>query len=145
MAEVIGIVASGIAIGQATAGITSSLLKLKSLWNELRDVPEDLQHLAQELEIVYLVLAKNEDLGILDSHSNALRSLQLAIQLANDGAKELKTLVDDLQAQLRPNQRWKGNILAAKCVLKRDQISRLKSRMERSIRPLTLANQFKMK
>lgn len=145
MAEVIGIVASGIAIGQATAALTSSLLKLKSLWNEFRDVPDDLLHLVRELEIVYLVLAESEDQLTADSRSPASRSLELAWQFTNDGAKELKSLVDDLQAELKQNQRWKAKFMAANVVLKRDQIKRLKSRLKTCIRLLTLANQSKIR
>jgi hypothetical protein len=145
MAEAIGIVASGIAIGQATAAITTSLLQLKSLWNELRDVPDELRHLVRELEIVYLVLAESEDQLAAKSGSPASRSLELALQLTDDGAKELKSLVDDLQAELKQNQRWKGKFVAAKVVLKRDQIKRFKSRLKTCIRLLTLANQSKIR
>jgi hypothetical protein len=145
MAEVIGIIASGVAIGQATTAITSSLLKLKSLWNEFRDVPEDLLHLVHELEIVYLVLAESDPQDTSGTHSPSSRSLRLAWQLTNDGAKELKSLVDDLQAELRHNQRWKGKFVAAKIVLKRDQIKRLKSKLKTCIRLLTLANQSKIR
>ena len=146
MAEVIGIVASGIAIGQATTAITSSLLKLKSLWNEFRDVPEDLLHLVHELEIVYLVLAESDPQGTSEICTPISRSLELAWQLTNDGAKELRSLVDDLQAELKKqNQRWKGKFMAAKVVLKRDQIKRLKSRLKTCIRLLTLANQSKIR
>jgi hypothetical protein len=146
MAEVIGIVASGIAIGQATTAITSSLLKLKSLWNEFRDVPDDLLHLVHELEIVYLVLAESDPQGTSETCTPSSRSLELAWQLTNDGAKELRSLVDDLQAELKKqNQRWKGKFMAAKVVLKRDQIKRLKSRLKTCIRLLTLANQSKIR
>ena len=145
MAEIIGIVASGIAIGQATAALTSSLLKLKSLWNEFRDVPEDLLHLVHELEIVYLVLAESDPQGTSETCTPSSRSLELAWQLTNDGAKELKCLVDDLEAELKQNQRWKGKFMAAKVVLKRDQIKRLKSRLKTCIRLLTLANQSKIR
>jgi hypothetical protein len=145
MAEVIGILASSIAIGQATAAITSSLLKLKGLWSELRDVPDDLQHLVRELEVVYLVLVESEDQDASDSRSPGLRSLELALQLTNDGAKELQSLVDDLQTRLRQDQGWKRKFVPAKVVLKRGQIKRLKSRLKTCIRLLTLAKQCKIR
>jgi len=145
MAEVIGIVASGIAIGQATAALTSSLLKLKSLWNEFRDVPNDLLHLVHELEIVCLVLAESDPQGTSGTCTPSSRPSELAWKLTNDGAKGLKSLVDDLQAELKQDQRWKGKFVAAKTVMKRDQIKRLKSRLKTCIRLLTLANQSKIR
>ena len=42
MAELVGVVASGISIATLAAQIASSIVKLKSYWNELQDAPEDI-------------------------------------------------------------------------------------------------------
>jgi hypothetical protein len=61
MAEVLGIISSGVAIGKATAAIPNSLIKLNELWNEFRDVPEDLVFLVRQIEILHLLFEENEN------------------------------------------------------------------------------------
>lgn len=144
MAEILGVVASGIAVGQATATITTSLLKLKELWNQVRDIPDDLTHLVHEIEIAYLVLAESKDQEQLVAYHLRSRSLERALQLTDDAAQELIALVDDLQSRVRQSQGWKKKIAAAKAVFARDQIKRYKSRLKRCLRLLTLAQNCKI-
>ncbi|KAF4626122.1 hypothetical protein G7Y89_g12033 [Cudoniella acicularis] len=96
MAEIIGVVASGIALGQAAAAITSSLQKLHSLWSQLRDIPDDLQHLTREIEITYLVLAETSYQEQLAFYNTRSRALEEALYLTNDAARELDALVEEL-------------------------------------------------
>lgn len=128
-------------MGQAGAAITTNLLKLKNLWDELRDVPDDLVHLVQELEIVNSVLAESQEQG----PSGSSRSLELAMKLTSDGARELGLLVDESQSQVRQNKNWKGKLMAVKVVLRKDQVKKLKSRLKSCLRLLELTKQCQLK
>lgn len=60
MAEVIGLAASGIAIGTLAAQINSSAAKLKSYYDQIESASEDLQDLIEELNIVQILIADIE-------------------------------------------------------------------------------------
>jgi hypothetical protein len=64
MAELVGVVASGISIGTLAAQVASSLIKLNSLWNELHDAPDDIKDLIDEVEILNTTILDLEDDGV---------------------------------------------------------------------------------
>lgn len=61
MAEAVGVLASGIAIGTLAAQITSSVIKLKSYWDQVRDAPEDIKDLMEQIDNYNNVLAQLEE------------------------------------------------------------------------------------
>jgi hypothetical protein len=144
MAEVVGIISSGIAIGQATAAIAKSLVKLKDLWNEFRDVPEDLVFLVRQVEILRLLFEENESQVSQTGSASLPRSVQLAFELVTKGASELEVLVEELQHGLKQRQGWKAKVAMTKAVLKKDQVKRVKSRLKATVALLNLAKQCQM-
>jgi uncharacterized protein YoxC len=60
MAEVVGVVASSVAIGTLAAQMTSSVAKLKSYWDQVKDAPEDINDLIEQLEFFRQVLTNIE-------------------------------------------------------------------------------------
>jgi hypothetical protein len=50
MAEVLGIITSGLAIGQLIGSITSSIIKLKEHWDQVKDAPGEIQSLLLEID-----------------------------------------------------------------------------------------------
>ena len=145
MAETIGVVASGVTIGTLAAGITSSIVKLKSYWDQVQDAREDIQDLIEELEDLGHTLADIED----DKQRNPVSSLILdststsrCLQRCKQGADRLKDLVDDLSNDLDQSNKWKRKRASAKVVLKKPQIDRYKAKLERTIRLLSLSHQI---
>ena len=145
MAEVIGVVASGISIGTLATGITSSIVKLKSYWDQVQDAPDDIHDLIEELEILSHLLADIED----DQRQNPMSSLILdststsrCLQYCKQGADRLKELTDNLSTDLDAFSKLKRKRASAKVVLKRSQIDRYKARTERAIRLLSLSHQL---
>ncbi|KAF9878468.1 hypothetical protein CkaCkLH20_03960 [Colletotrichum karsti] len=53
MAEIFGTVASAIAVAEL---FTKSAFKIKKLWDEVKDVPDDIQRLLKQLDEVRLIL-----------------------------------------------------------------------------------------
>ena len=148
MAEAIGVVASGIAIGTLATGITSSIVKLKSYLDQVQDAPEDFQDLIEELEILSLVLADMED----DQRQNPMSSLILdststsrCLQHCKQGADRLKELTENLSTDLDASSKFKRKRASAKVVLKRSQIDRYRAKLERAIRLLSLSHQIYMR
>ena len=144
MAEVVGLVASGISIGTLAAQITSSVVKLKSYWDELQDIPEDIQDLIEELEILYHLLADiEEDLqrnpvsGLLLDNTSTSRCLSHCKR----GADQLKELTDDLSADLDSRNKLRKKWASTKVMLKKDKIEKYKKKLERAVNFLSLALQ----
>jgi hypothetical protein len=56
MAEVIGIVASGISIAQIAGQVASSIVKIKNFWDQVKAAPDDINHLLREVDSFSLIL-----------------------------------------------------------------------------------------
>lgn len=145
MAETIGVVASGIAIGSLAAGITSSIVKLKSYWDQVQNAPDDIHDLIEELEVFSHLLADIAD----DQQQNSMSSLVFdstaisrCLQHCQRGADRLKALTDNLSMELDALTRTKRKWASAKVVLKKDQIDKCKEKLERAIRLLSLSYQM---
>ncbi|KAL9114818.1 MAG: hypothetical protein Q9187_007399, partial [Circinaria calcarea] len=143
MAEVVGVVASGISIATLAAQIANSVTKLKSYWDELKEAPEDIRLLIEEIEDLNLLLYDVED----DQRRNAMSSKLLdntsasrCLEHCKRGADSLKELTDDLATDLNGPDKLRRKWASAKVVLKKDKIEKYKARLERAIRLLSLSH-----
>ena len=50
MAEALGVAASGIAVAQLSIQVGSTVSKLKQLWDQVKDVPEDIADLMEQID-----------------------------------------------------------------------------------------------
>jgi hypothetical protein len=138
MAEVIGVVASGISIAQLAGQVTACTLKLKAYWDEIKEAPTEIKYLVREIDALSLILSQIED-GYTSGENVYL---QHSLELCRDGAEELKRLVDEMETKLSlGGGRWKRKVGAAKVVLKKEEMKRLKGRLESAVRLLGLAHQ----
>ena len=145
MAEAIGVIASGIAIGSLAAGIASSIVKLKSYWDQVQNAPEDIHDLLEELEVLSHLLADIAN----DQQQNSMSSLifdstaiSRCLQHCQRSADRLKELTDILSTDLDNSTRRKKQFAFAKVVLKKVQIDRYKEKLEGAIRVLSLSYQM---
>ncbi|MCJ1461286.1 hypothetical protein MMC28_011668 [Mycoblastus sanguinarius] len=145
MAELVGVVASGISIGTLAAQITSSIVKLKTYWDEVQDAPEDIQDLIGEVEDLYLLLADLEE----DQKRNPVSSLVLdntsissCLSHCKQGADRLKELADDLSTDFDARSKLRKKWASTKVVLKKDKLERYRKKLERAIRLLSLSHQI---
>ncbi|KID88698.1 Ankyrin repeat-containing domain protein [Metarhizium guizhouense ARSEF 977] len=108
MAEVVGLVASVVTLGE----LTTKVVKLKSLWDKVRNVPEDIQSQLDELEALNILITEVE--AEAAAEQDALRDTPagaLSLRYCKKAAKELED-----QATLR----WLsgsafGGIAGAQC------------------------------
>lgn len=146
MAEVIvGVVASGISIGTLAAQITSSIIRLKSYWDQVQDAPDDMRDLIEELEDLNQLLVDIEE----DQRQNPISNLILdpssssrCLQHCKQGATRLKELTDSLSEDIEGNSKLKRKWASVKLVLKKDKIDRYRMKLQRVISLLNLSHQI---
>jgi hypothetical protein len=144
MTELIRVVASGISIGTLAAQIAASITKLKSYWDQIQEAPEDIASLVEEIEDLYLLLADIED----DQRRNPISRLLLdgttasrCLDHCKRGADRLNELAEELASDIQNSSRLKQKWASAKVVLKNDKLEKYRSKLERTIRLLSLSHQ----
>jgi hypothetical protein len=144
MAELVGVVASGISIGALAAQIAASISKLKSYWNEIQEAPDDIASLIEEISDLHMLLADIED----DQRRNPMSSLLLdstassrCLEHCKRAADRLSELVDEVASDIQSSSGVKRRWASAKVVLKKDSLEKYRSKLERAIRLMTLSHQ----
>jgi hypothetical protein len=142
MAEVIGVIASGISIAQIAGQVTSSIVKIKDFWDQIKTAPDDINYLLKELDSFSLILQHIRDdltrdaLPELVFNSDGLRQ---GLELCRSGATELEDLANELWAKLDGKSGLRKKIGSVRAVMKQDDIKRLKRRLKNAVRVLSLA------
>jgi hypothetical protein len=95
MAEVLGVVASGIAVEQLAGYVASSVIKPKGYWDEVKDAPDQIRHLLLEIDSLNLILSH-----IGDDISKSILNLEelyieQSVKLCREGTEELNDLVEE--------------------------------------------------
>ena len=148
MAEIIGTVASGIAIAQLATSIANSIVAIKEGWSQVQDAPAEVDNLMRQIDSLNLILQhieqdqSQEDLPQLSSANLCVRQ---SLALCEEGAAELAALADELTAKIQGKQGWRKKLGSAKIVLRKADIKKLKSRMKNAIQLLSLSYQLHTK
>lgn len=94
MAEVIGVVASGVSLAQLAGNITSCLIKLKNYWDQVKEAPEEIEYLLREIESFNLILSHiQNDLGPSAVFDNAC--VQQSLNLCTEGVGVVSIRIGD--------------------------------------------------
>ena len=145
MAELVGVVASGISIATLAAQIANSVIKLKGYWSNRKEAPEDIRLLIVELEDVQFILSDIEEdqrcNPILRTASGSI-SASRCLERCKRGADLLKNLTDKLEAEITSTSKRKKTWASAKVILEKDRLQKYKLQLERAFRVLTLSYQF---
>ncbi len=144
MAEALGIVASSIAVVQAAQALSQAILSLTRLWGEVRDVPDTIRHLVEDLEVSGQIVAEIET-QLLSSAPDSLSTAQrLVIERCRQAHKDLSDLVDDLGADIALSRRRKKLLARVKVLLKKDDLEKYVKRLQRAQSLLNFAVQLHM-
>ncbi|KAK4042343.1 hypothetical protein C8A01DRAFT_13999 [Parachaetomium inaequale] len=148
MAEVLGVVASGIAVTQAAQSLGVIVVSLSRLWREVRDVPETIRQILDDLEVtgdlVGVIEAEFEE-AFSESgvSSTPLTKLQcLTIQRCRQAHKDLGDLAEDLRADIAASRRRKRISAKVRVVLKKDTLEAYERRLQNALRFLGFAVQM---
>lgn len=140
MAEMLGVVASGISVMSLAFQVADSIKKLKDFCDFVKDAPEEIRLTLDEMEAMTLVL---EDIDESVQVQNNLplstkNAVAKSICLCRTCAATLQSLVMELRNGLAKQKRR----TSFKVALTRENLMNIKARIECSKSTLLLANQY---
>jgi hypothetical protein len=148
MAEILGIVASGISVAQIAGQVINSIIKLKGYWEQVKGVPAEINHLLGEIDSLSLLLyhiQDNQPPQVSENVPLGSTGVQQCCKLCQDAAEELRILVRDMERKFEGKIGWKRRVGSAKVVLKKEEVKGLKRRMKNAVRLLSLALSWQTK
>jgi hypothetical protein len=134
----LGIVASGIGVASLAIQIGDSVMKLKDFWNAVKEAPEEVNYLIEEIETLSLVLSEigangdNDDTAQIGSASS-----KKCLDLCRRGAEVLSTVVKEAEQEIAKKKR----IGSVKMALKKGLVDSLRDRLKTVQFMLMLSNQ----
>ncbi|KAL2284391.1 hypothetical protein FJTKL_09086 [Diaporthe vaccinii] len=143
MAEILGAVASGLAVAEVGLKVGGTVSKLKKLWQEVHDVPATIQYLMRQIEMMDPILSDHET--NLDIQTTALPRQLLTCNGApatqsttycREALNDLQRLAEDLDVALESEKRSRRTFARTRVVLKKETIKEFQYRLERAIRLL---------
>jgi len=100
MAEIVGVVASGIAVTQLATGIINSAQKLRQIWREARDAPWDIEGALKEVDILdQSLLILQHGLENRAQEPNSVAVVERSLELCQKAAKNLNVIVSKLSVE----------------------------------------------
>ncbi|KAI0437203.1 hypothetical protein F4803DRAFT_539652 [Xylaria telfairii] len=142
MAELLGAVASGIAVTQVAGEIVGTCLKIKRLMNELDEMPARLESLLSQVELLAPIISEtsvdNSTFPLRASLNGALSNSISHCQMALD---ELKALAESLSSQIEASRGVRRKIKLVKAMLKKDQLKQCERSLQTAVQLLSLAQQ----
>ncbi|KAK0668349.1 hypothetical protein QBC41DRAFT_252413 [Cercophora samala] len=142
MAEIIGLVSGGIAIAQATGKVGSLVLSLSRLWREVKDVPETIKALVEQLEYFALSIdaIETELQAEIGGGCPPTPMCARAIQHCRHVHKELDKLIQDLMGDIVSTRRRKRYVAKTETVLfKKVELEMYEKRLYRTLKILEMA------
>lgn len=134
MAEAFGVAASAVGIISLALQLGDGILKLKSFWGAVKDAPEEILYILDELDITHVLLTEIEDsLGSQTISPAAARSLRLC----QKGVDILNNAVRELEGEMRRRKKWGG----VKMVMKKELLEKMEKRLERANSLMMMAHQ----
>lgn len=148
MAEVLGVVSSAIAVAELAGKFGLSVMKLKQLWDEIQDIPEEMNRIMRQLEILKPVLAGMEaDFVQQQRHnvySNSATNLHASIEYCRDAGNDLESLAEDLEVRISTAKRSRRNITKLKVSFKKEDIRKYQERIGWALHLISLSQQSYM-
>ena len=144
MAEVLGAVASGVTMGALAGQIALSVLKLKSFLEAIKDAPENIRFLIDEIESVQFLLADIEDGFPQNPYAERLvqnHSISRCLLLCERGVEKLTRLVNEIDTELHKVGFLRRKLAGVKLVWRRDRLDKYNTELESSVRLLALSYQ----
>ncbi|ATZ57632.1 hypothetical protein BCIN_15g01880 [Botrytis cinerea B05.10] len=134
MAEAFGVAASAVGIISLALQLGDGILKLKSFWGAVKDAPEEILYILDELDITHVLLTEIEDsLGSQTISPAAARSLRLC----QKGVDILNNAVRELEGEMGRRKKWGG----VKMVMKKELLEKMEKRLERANSLMMMAHQ----
>jgi len=120
MAEVFGAVASGIGVAGVAAQAIDSIRKLQTFCNDVRDAPEEIKYMSNELEILLSTIAGIE--AQIQRNATMCQNLNPtpALRFVNQSVMSLNAVIQKLNTEITRKRTlgslktaWKKKVLEA--------------------------------
>lgn len=147
MAEIIGVVASGISIAQVAGKILSTGLEIKCLLDDMTEIPGRLADLLDQVTLLAAIISEislDDDFMPASYQASQNRSLRNAVTYCQKAADQLAELASSLSAQVQTTRGFKRKLGLAKAVLRKEQLAKLENRLSTAVQLLSLAQQTYM-
>ncbi|KAF9874879.1 hypothetical protein CkaCkLH20_07573 [Colletotrichum karsti] len=142
MAEVFGVVVSAFTVAEMASKFGTSIVKLKKLWDEVQDVPNEISQLFRQLELLRPVLQEMNDEFVQQTHKvHENRAANLSMEYCQQAVGELGRLAEDLQSQVNNAKRTRRNITKLKVSFKKELIRSYQDRIQFALNLLALSQQ----
>lgn len=120
MAEIFGVVASGVGIAGVAAQAVDGIRKLQTFCNDVRDAPEEIKYMTNELEILLSTIAgietqiqRNVSLCQNLNPTPALRFVDQSVKSLNAAIQKLNIEITHKRALGSIKTAWKKKVLEA--------------------------------
>ena len=142
MAEIIGVVASGISIGTLAVQIVGCVQKILDLWSTVKDAPENIRSLLEEIELLGNILSEIDSEKTWQTQTPSprpavVKTIEYCQEAADCISHVTKVLSEGLSSTSGRRRYW----IAIKTVMKEKNLMRCLSRLERAKSLLNLAFQ----
>lgn len=148
MAEIIGVVASGISIAQVAGKILSTGLEIKCLLDDMTEIPGRLADLLDQVTLLAAIISEislpDDDFMPASYQASQNGSLRNAVTYCQKAADQLAELASSLSAQVQTTRGFKRKLGLAKAVLRKEQLAKLENRLSTAVQLLSLAQQTYM-
>lgn len=144
MAEIIGVVSGAITFATVVVQVGNCITTLKGSWDQLRDAPEHLRKIVQEIELFGLILSDIEEDLSHQSVSSAPNNSKHALRcfaLCKEAAEDLDIVCDSFVRDFGPSSRLRRSYKAVKLMMHMKHIEKHRSRLQNIIRLLILSQQ----
>ncbi|KAK1996515.1 hypothetical protein LX36DRAFT_722855 [Colletotrichum falcatum] len=138
MAEILGVVASGINIASLAGSILKVGFKTSELLKEVQQYPTEIAERLQDLQLLALNIGQSEKAQPALPSQPALEHARLQCQRC---LSELQLALEDFSTKISQARGLKRSITVAKVVLKRDTLDRIERRLKHAFDTLMLAHQ----
>ncbi|KAN0091826.1 hypothetical protein V8E51_017673 [Hyaloscypha variabilis] len=133
----IGLSGSSLGIASLAFQVGDSIMRLKSFWDSVKDAPEDIKHLIEEIETLSSVLSDFETTATDQPEpeiGNEARSK--CIQFCRNAVGILDDVVKNIEVEVKKRRR----VGSVKAVLKKAEIAKLRERLMTAQSILILSN-----
>ncbi|KAK1688432.1 hypothetical protein BDP55DRAFT_655910 [Colletotrichum godetiae] len=138
MAEVFGVVVSAFTVVEIAGKLGSSTIKLKKLWDEVQEVPSEMNQLVGMVDILNATLTEL-DRAFDKAGDPNFGTLDVSLNWCQQAATDLDTLATDLQQQIATAKRFRRRITKLKVTFKKDLIRSCEQKVQTALQILSLS------
>ncbi|KAK0376692.1 hypothetical protein CLIM01_05960 [Colletotrichum limetticola] len=129
MAEAFGVVVSAFTVVEIAGKLGSSTIKLKKLWNEVQDVPREINQLVEQVDILNAILTEM-DVELSKAGTPSIGTSDASLRCCQQVANELEILATDLQQQILTAKKSRRSITKLRVTLKKDLIQSCQQKLQ---------------